>query len=196
MFRCVLIVFFSLLLLSRVRAESIEGQGTVADTAGGDSLAGVQPDSVQADSIRQKRVDPALVWKTWKDISQAIALRPLDGPDDILEKAEIVEDRLDDLREEKKRLKAVSEEWEERRQSLELQLEVLDDLAEVQRGGDLQLQQRMHSLRDDLGKVVRRLWVFRGSLDDLEKELEQWNRRVEEYREKSVDLRRREEERR
>ena len=193
-FRGVLI-FFSLLLLWGTRAESAEGQGTAADTVGGDSLA-VARDSVRVDSIRQERSDPALVWKTWKDISQAIALRPLDGPDDILEKAEIIEDRIDDLREEEEKLKASSKEWEERRQSLELQLEVLDDLAEVQRGGDLQLQQRMHSLRGDMGKAGRRIRVLTEALEDLDEELDHMTGLVVEYGEKSADLRRREEERR
>ena len=36
-------------------------------------------------------------WKQWKDIGPAIELRSLDDPSDILEKAEIIEDRVDKL---------------------------------------------------------------------------------------------------
>ena len=192
-----LYTFCSLLLLvADAMAEPAVQQKTVPDTTRGDSLSAAQRDSANTDTTRQKDIDPAHVWKTWKDISQAIVLRSLDGPDDILEKAEIIEDRIDDLREEQEKLKGGAEEWEERHQSLELQLEVLDDLAEVQRGGDLQLQQRMHGLRGDLGKAGRRVRVLTKSLEDLDEELDRMNRLVEEYREKSADLRRREEERR
>jgi len=177
-----------------VKAESAGKQRTVPDTVGGDSLAAARQDSTKTDSTRGEKVDPAHAWKTWKDLSRAIALRPLDGPEDILEKVEIIEDRIDDLLEEQKELETAWEEWDDRRQSLELQLEVLDDLAEVQRGGDLQLQQRMHSLREDLGKATHRMRVFKGSLKDLEKELDRLSRLEKDYREKAEDLRRREEE--
>ena len=181
--------FLLALLVPDVGAES-----AVPDTAGGDSVAVAPQDSVVADFVRQQKIDPAYAWKLWKELSRAIALRALDGPDDILEKAEIIQDRRDDLLEEKKKIKAASKEWEERHQALELQLEVLDDLAEIQRGGDLQLQQRMHSLREDRGKALRRLRVFRGSLRDLDREVGSMAKLAEEYREKAADLRRREEE--
>jgi hypothetical protein len=150
-------------------------------------------DSARVDSTLLVNLDPALAWQGWKDLSRAIALRPLDGPGDILEKAEIVQDRIDDLQEERRKIEGVSEEWEERRQGLELQLEMLDDLAELQRGGDLQLQQRMHGLREELGKASRRLRILEGSLGDLSKELDRLNGVVEQYEEKAEDLRRREE---
>ena len=176
--------FLLALLVPDVGAES-----AAPDTAGGDSLS-----AAHQDSARQQKIDPAYAWKTWKELSLAIALRALDGPDDILEKAEIIEDRRDDLLEEKEKLNAASKEWEERHQALELQLEVLDDLAEIQRGGDLQLQQRMHSLREDRGTAARRLRVFKGSLRDLDKELDRMAGLAEEYRGKAEDLRHREEE--
>ena len=152
--------------------------------------------SARTDSTRKRPVDPALAWKSWKDLSRAIALRGLDGPDDILEKAEIIADRIDDLRQEQKQLKASLQEWSDRHQALELQLEVLDDLAEVQRGGDLQLQQRLHSLREDLGKATGRMQIFDASLKDLEQELDRLDGLAKQYAKKAEDLRRREEENR
>ncbi len=147
-----------------------------------------------ADRTRPKHIDPAYAWKQWKDISLAIALRPLDDPGDILEKAEIIEDRLDDLKREKERLKTISEGWDQRHQSLELQLEVLDDLARIQRGGDLHLQLRMHDLREELGKANRRVQVLKGALEELGKELKSMTRLAVDYREQANALRRREEE--
>lgn len=167
--------------------------------AGIDSLRALvegQPDSVLADSTRARPIDPAHAWKSWKDLSRAIDLRPLDGPEDILEKAEIITDRLDGLRQEQQKLKAVLEEWTNRRQSLEFQLEVLDDLAQVQRGGDLQLQQRLHGLREDLGKAARRMGILKGSLKELGKELSRLDSLAEEYNQKAAALRRREAENR
>lgn len=171
--------------------------GKVFAQAGSDSLAAPaegRRDSARADSTRAWLIDPAYAWKAWKDLSRAIALRPLDGPDDILEKAEIIIDRLDDLRREKETLRTELEKWRDRHQSLELRLEVLEDLAQVQRGGDLQLQQRLHGLREDLGKAARRMGVLKGSLEELDKELERLDDLAEEYSQKAAELRRREEE--
>ena len=35
-------------------------------------------------------VDPAYLWTIWKDLSRAIELQKLDGPEDIVEKADII----------------------------------------------------------------------------------------------------------
>ncbi len=148
----------------------------------------------RTDSTRRQPIDPAFAWKAWTDLSRAIALRPLDGPEDIGEKVEIIADRTDDLREEEQKLKTTLEEWQTRRQALELQLEVLEELAEVQRGGDLQLQQRQHGLREELGRAARRLRVFRASRAELARELERLEELAAQYREKAAELRRREEE--
>lgn len=191
-------LFTSCFLLLFLVAARVEAAGESA-AAEADSVAvspAALPDSVVVDSTRLAKVDPALAWQGWKDLSRAIALRSLDGPGDILEKAEIVQDRIDDLRGERRKIGESGEEWEERRQGLELQLEVLDDLAELQRGGDLQLQQRMHGLREELGKASRRLRILEGSLGDLDRELDRLNGIVKQYAEKAEDLRRREEEER
>lgn len=192
----VLSVFLPLLLLWSGAGKALaEARAAVPDTAALDSLSpATPPRPARTDSTRRQRVDPAYAWKTWTDLARAIALRPLDGPEDIREKAEIIADRTDDLREEQQKLKATLEEWQVRHQALELQLEVLEDLAEVQRGGDLQLQQRQHSLREDLGKAMQRIRVFRASRDELARELERLDKLAGQYREKAADLRRREEE--
>ena len=191
-------LFTSCFLLLCLMAAEVEAAGRSAAVEA--DSAEVNPaalrDSSRVDSTRLVNVDPALAWQGWKDLSRAIALRPLDGPGDILEKAEIVQDRIDDLQEERRKIEEVGEEWEERRQGLELQREMLDDLAELQRGGDLQLQQRMHGLREELGKASRRLRILEGSLGDLGRELDRLNGIVKQYAEKAEDLRRREEEER
>ena len=60
-------------------------KAAVEDTVAQDSVSAVAP------------VSPAYIWKTWADLSRAIELRKLDGPEDIIEKADIIEDRIDDL---------------------------------------------------------------------------------------------------
>jgi len=186
---------FLLLLLAAAGVKAAEKSAAVEMDSVGVHLTELR-DSTLVDSVRLANVDPVLAWRGWKDLSRAIGLRPLDGPGDILEKAEIVQDRIDDLLEERREIEEAGEEWEERRQGLELQLEVLDDLAELQRGGDLQLQQRMHGLREELGKASRRLRIIEGSLGDLSKELDRLSSVVKQYQEKAEDLRRREEEER
>ena len=92
-------------------------------------------------------VDPAYLWTIWKDLSRAIELQKLDGPEDIVEKADIIRDRIDDLTGERQRLATLLEEWADRHESLDIQLEVLEDLAMVQLDGDLQLQQHAQHTR-------------------------------------------------
>ena len=169
---------------------------TAPDTAQVDTSVSkvTKPQAAKTDSGRAKAIDPAYAWTTWKDISRAIALRPLDGPDDILEKTEIIEDRIDDLFKEHQHLQEAIDEWKNRHQSLEIQLEVLEDLAEVQRGGDLQLQQRMHSLREDLRKAAQRRSVLGKSLQKLEGELARLRELVKQYQQQAEAIRRREEE--
>lgn len=181
-------MWFSLFAILLVLFLAAGAQSASPDTA----ATGPRP--ARADSTRRQPIDPAYEWQTWADLSRAIILRPLDGPEDIREKAEIIADRIDDLREEQQQLKTTLEGWQTRHQALELQLEVLEELAQVQRGGDLQLQQRQHGLREELGRARRRLRVFRAAGGELAKELERLEKLAEEYREKAGALRRREEE--
>ena len=190
-----LIVVSSSTLSARDAADSVT---VAADTTVGDSLAaaaaggGDAPDSARVARQLVGGSEPAQAWKTWKDLSRAIRMMPLDGPDDILEKAEIIEDRIDDLSREEKRLEAGMGEWMSRHRSLGMQLEVLEDLAKVQLGGDLELQQRMHNMREGRRMAVHRADVFERSLAELRTELGQMLGLVQEYEREAEELRRRE----
>ena len=149
------------------------------------------PTPSKADSTRA--LDPAFAWTGWKDLQRAIALRPLDGPEDIIEKKEIIEDRLDDLAKEQDQLNRQAEEWQSRAQSLSIQLEVLDDLAELQRGGDLQLQQRLHTIRTDRRKAADRYKAYIKSLDELSGESQRLRALAAQYTQRADAIRRHEE---
>jgi hypothetical protein len=151
--------------------------------------------ATRRDSLRAQTLDPAYAWKGWPDLERAIALRPLDGPDDILEKKEIIEDRIDDLHLEEKKLRTATEGWRERQQALEMQREVLDDLAEVQRGGDLQLQQRLHTLREDMRQIATRIKTPTQALAELKREQQRLRELARQYADKAQKLRREEEQR-
>ncbi|MEW6750122.1 MAG: hypothetical protein AB1505_03995 [Candidatus Latescibacterota bacterium] len=161
-----------------------------------DTLTAPEPGAAPrttADSLAARQVDSTRVWKTWKPLWRAIALGPLDGPEDILEKAEIIQDRIDDLVGERRRLAALAGEQDERGQALLLQVEVLEDLDRIQRGGDLQRLQRLASLRDEADQATRRLRALGRSLAELDGEIGRLRRLVEHYARLAEDLRRREE---
>jgi hypothetical protein len=157
-----------------------------------DSAATADATASTSDSTRAH--DPAMEWQRWKDLDRATRLRPLDGPGDIIEKSEIVQDRVDDLVDERQRLTELVADWEGRRQALETQLEVLDDLARVHRGGDLQLQQRLHNIREGGRLAARRQVVLGRSLEQLASEIERLQKVFEDYEGKAEELRRRERE--
>ena len=136
--------------------------------------------------------DPAWRWKAWPDLDRAIALRPLDGPEDILEKADIIADRLDTLAGEGRGLEKRLEGWKQRHAGLEVQTESLEDLAAVQRGADVQLQQRIHALRADLRHAAQRRRLLRAVLAALRREEARLHALFENYRSKAAELKRRE----
>ena len=92
--------------------------------------------------------DPVWAWTRWPSIDVAITLAPLDGPQDILEKQEIVADRIDALVDETARLDTLAGAWQARHVAMGA-LEVLEDLADLQLGGDLEFQQRLENVRED-----------------------------------------------
>ena len=157
--------------------------------------------SARADSSSSDRrpatatapVDPTTAWKGWMDIARAIAPDPLDGPGDILEKEEIIQDRVDDLAAEEERLARTGSQWQGRHQAASVQLEVLDDLAEIQLGGDLQLQQRLENVRED----IRMADEWQRRIDESRRELATEMKRLRilarEYRNRAEELRRQEE---
>lgn len=123
----------------------------LAATADGDSLA-VAADTAQSMATADTSLvsaDPVWAWTRWPSIDVAITLAPLDGPQDILEKQEIVADRIDALVDETARLDTLAGAWQARHVAMGAQLEVLEDLADLQLGGDLEFQQRLENVRED-----------------------------------------------
>ena len=182
--------------LSGFSAVTLTAQSAAVDSVTSDSSsrAGIKP-ATAIDSTRTSR-DPAFAWLSWRDLTAAITLRELDGPDDILEKADIVKDRLDALAAEQIRLTSSLTEWTDRQGSFAIQIEVLDDLAKVQRGGDLQLQQRLHNMREGRRVAAQRVSGLTKSLALLKAELTRLQDLLQEYNRKAEHLRRQEEENR
>ena len=162
-------------------AETRLDTSSAADTSSGLREGdGRDEDSVQA-------------WRHWKQINRAIALDELDGPDDILAKEEIIEDRIDDLTEEDTRLQQSAAEWEARHEVAGVQLEVLDDLAEMQLGGDLQMQQRIEDVREKIREAAQWLERIDISRRDLALEVARLRKLAARYRQTAEEIRIREE---
>jgi hypothetical protein len=132
--------------------------------------------------------DATTAWKRWKSIEAAITVRPLDGPDDIIEKAEIIEDRADELKGEKARLEREADLNRQKLRTLRSQREVLQDLAEIKPGGDAQTRNRLQDVAERIGREEMLLKMRRQSAAELEEELVQMNELAVEYREKARDL--------
>ncbi|NKB70499.1 MAG: hypothetical protein GKR89_25805 [Candidatus Latescibacteria bacterium] len=154
----------------------------------------IVPVAVATDSTADSlRTDPLRPWLKWKDLGRAIALRPLDGPTDIMEKTEIIQDRLDALEEAKSPLQGSLQHPAERLAAIEIQLEVLQDLAQLQRGGDLELQQRLHDMRADRRRLEQAMRPYWAALADLQREIDRLNELLRHYQSRAADLRRKEE---
>ncbi len=141
--------------------------------------------AVAADSAEQS----ASAWKKWKSIQAAVALKALDGPEDILEKAEIIGDRIDMLKKEQTKLERGVKEGRQKIKTLENQREVLKELAEIRQGGDVQTQQRLHKITEQVQQENHLMSVRETSLRDLKKELDRLKRLLSSYRNKAHDLR-------
>jgi hypothetical protein len=133
--------------------------------------------------------DSATAWKRWKNIDAAIALRPLDGPGDIIEKAEIIDDRTDELSSEKIRLNKEIDFQQKKLVNLRNQREVLQDLADIQMGGDSQTRQRLQDLAERIRRGEILLKLYRESILELENEFARMKKLAAMYREKARLLR-------
>ena len=133
--------------------------------------------------------DSATAWKGWKDISTAVALRDLDGPDDIIEKAEIIDDRVDELKREKVRLKQRAEEFKKKLEIISDQRDTLRDLAETQRGGDPQTRRHIQDQTERIREIKKTLKTLSEMIPELEKELTRMKNLASAYREKARVLR-------
>lgn len=156
------------------RADSLAVHPATGDSAAGDSLA---------------------VWRSWKDISRAIALEPLDGPQDIREKAEIIQDRVDNLRDQAGRIDSSSTAWRRRRDALRTQLGVLEDLGDVGRGSDLQLERRLRDLTGQLDAAEDDVQRLEGLGIELDSLVAHWTGVAAAYGRKAAQLEREEERR-
>ncbi len=132
-----------------------------------------------------EKVNPVFAWKEWKSIDAAIALRPLDGPEDILEKVEIIQDRVDELDKEKARLVKENKISEKRLRNLISQKEVLQDLADIRMGGDSQSRQRLNDLAERIRREKRMVDMRLESISMLEKESGRLMNIIAEYGEKA-----------
>lgn len=124
-------------------------------------------------------------WKEWKNIDAAIALRPLDGPEDILEKVEIIQDRIDELEREKIRLDKEMEVNHQKLENLRNQREVLYDIAEIKQGRDSQTRQRLNDLAERIRMEEKLIKLRRQSSLELEKEFTRMKKMANDYREKA-----------
>jgi prefoldin subunit 5 len=131
-------------------------------------------------------------WKRWKDISRVIELRPLDDPSDILEKAEIIDDRIDELTREKSRLEKWLSDLRRQDQTLREQRSLMQELGEMNQGGDFQTRQRIHELTDRISQGEGLIAAIRKSLDELQAETNRLRVLSAEYRRVAEQLRLRE----
>ena len=86
-------------------------------------------------------------WRSWKAIDAAIAVDPLDGPEELSEKADIIADRLDALRRESLRVQNKCTEIKKALSGVLQQADALRDLAGVRTRRDILLRQRQQALR-------------------------------------------------
>lgn len=124
-------------------------------------------------------------WKKWRSIDAAVALRPLDGPEDIREKAEIIEDRIDELKREKARLQTEIALGSQKLQSLKNQKTVLQELEDVKIGSDSQGRQRLQDISERIRREEQLLKLKRKSLAELEVEITKMTSLAAEYRGKA-----------
>lgn len=177
------LVCLALILGMGRAASAVDGTDMVADsvlTTAADDTVGVLP-------------DPAWAWRQWPPIGAAIAIAPLDGPQDILEKEEIVQDRIDALGAEFARLDTIASAWLARHVAMTAQLEVLEDLADLQFGGDLEVQQRLESVREDVQQAAREIERHTKVLQALQRESDRLRALAATYRQQAAQLRAEEE---
>lgn len=133
-------------------------------------------------------------WKRWKDISKAIEIAPLDGPEEITEKIEIIEDRIDDLDGEKRLLSTDLERLAASSHTLALKITGLQRLLDMRRRTDLLLQRRLQSLKSRRASLVPKIECLETNLEEISAEVERLRGLSRKY--SGIRKRRNEEERR
>ena len=133
--------------------------------------------------------DSVTEWTRWKSIEAATALRTLDGPEDIIEKAEIIEDRSDDLALEKDRLDGETARGRERLEHLRNQRRVLRELEELRLSSDPRSRQRLQDITERIRREESLIERIGGSMAGLEAEQARMGELAAVYREKARLLR-------
>ncbi|MDA0337137.1 MAG: hypothetical protein O2782_18400 [bacterium] len=193
--RCLLLGILWVCCAAAVRGDA---SGATASTAPADSAQTSTPAPADAPTpavadTARLRPDPAWAWWRWPPVHAAIAIAPLDGPQDILAKEEILADRIDALVIEAARLDTLAAAWQARSVAMTAQLEVLEDLADVQLGGDLEFQQRTGSVREEVVQAAEQITTFAATRTALAEELIRLRSLSETYRQQAAQLREEEE---
>lgn len=128
-------------------------------------------------------------WREWKSIDAAIAIRPLDGPEDIIERAEIIEDRVDDLAREGDRIEGIGARVRKRLTQLRNQRDVLRDLEEIRMSGDAQSRRRLQEVTVRVRREEDLLKRVEESVAELVSELIRMKDLAAGYRERAEELR-------
>ncbi|RME51025.1 MAG: hypothetical protein D6795_08985 [Deltaproteobacteria bacterium] len=110
-------------------------------------------------------------WKAWKDIGKAIEIAPLDGPEEITEKIEIIEDRIDALEGVRAALTAELKALEEERDALTLKISELQKVIDMRSRTDLLLQRRLQSLKSQRAALSPRIERLEETLGELAAEV-------------------------
>lgn len=137
---------------------------------------------------KAEKPNPYMPWKSWKSIDAAIALRDLDGPEDIVEKAEIIEDRIDELKDEEKELGKGLVDAKSQLTSLKSQKDVLQGLADVKMGGDQQTRRRLQELTHRIRQKEKEVKLRLEAGGELDKEIDRLTEMAVQYREKARQL--------
>ncbi|RME03780.1 MAG: hypothetical protein D6812_04925 [Deltaproteobacteria bacterium] len=124
-------------------------------------------------------------WKAWKDIGKAIELSPLDGPEEITEKIEIIEDRIDALEGVRSALTAEQRTLEEERDALALKIAELQKVIDMRSRTDLLLQRRLQSLKSQRAALSPRIERLEETLGELAAEVA----RLRNLRQRYVEIR-------
>lgn len=112
--------------------------------------------------------DDPQAWRQWKPIAAAVAIDPLDGPEELLEKAEIIADRRDALQREQGRLTPECAAVDEGLRSIAQQIEVTEEIVTLRGGRTTVLRNRLHTLRGRKRDLYNRLRVCRANLSAIE----------------------------
>lgn len=136
--------------------------------------------------------EPLTAWQRLPSIEAAIAVDPLDGPEEITAKAEIIADRRDALLAAQAKLARDCGEIGEAAAGVRRQTEALRDLASVSGGRELKLRQRQQDAHARQREMDRMLRTCAESKAGIEMLLARTAALLEEYMKRAHTVRREE----